>query len=60
MKSAVYTQLKTMVNSFTLPGAVFSVVKNSDGSCSDLPMTINQRKRIVYEISCLHSVKNNG
>lgn len=52
MESGVYTQLKTMVNSFTLPGAVFSVEKNTDGSCGDVRFfAINEAfKRGYYDM----------
>ena len=36
MEVSVYNQLKTMVNSFPLPGTVFSVEKNPDGSCGEI------------------------
>ena len=33
MASNLYEQMKTLANSFTLPCAIFSVEKNTDGSC---------------------------
>ena len=36
MADEIYEQLKSMVNLFTLPGTVFSVEKNPDGTCGDI------------------------
>ena len=36
MTSNLYEQMKTLANSFTLPCAIFSVEKNTDGSCGEV------------------------
>jgi diguanylate cyclase (GGDEF)-like protein len=52
MKDNVYNQLKTVINSFTIPGTIFSVEKKPDGSCGDICFfAINEHfKKSSYDL----------
>ena len=36
MDNNIYQQLKTFVNTFTLPGTILSVEKTPDGTCGEI------------------------